>query len=114
VTDPQTPSSEPVESPDTAPGSSASHDAYTNEADPALAERIKHRFDGCRFKAGCGELVVVDCGAVADGPLYFVRRDTLDIVLDCGGRCAAEPCTECPPEDWRACVRAHRHKEHPE
>lgn len=80
---------------------------YSNRAEPALAERIERHFGGiCRFKASCGELVAVDCGSVTDGPLYFARRDSLEIVSRCGGYCMNGPCTDCPPEEWRLCREA--------
>jgi hypothetical protein len=82
----------------------ASSQPYTSRADPALVERITRRFGvACRFRASCGDLVAVDCGARTDGPLYVVRRDTLEVIMDCGGRCMAEPCTECPPAEWTTC-----------
>ncbi|MCB9704290.1 MAG: hypothetical protein H6711_20550 [Myxococcales bacterium] len=70
-------------------------------ADPALDARIKELHgDSCRYERSCGDLVGIDCNAAVDGPYYYARRDTLEIVARCGGACMGGQCTNCPPAEW--------------
>ncbi|PCC72838.1 hypothetical protein SAMN02745121_01955 [Nannocystis exedens] len=70
------------------------------EASPELAARIKNKFgERCRFERACGDLVGVDCESAVDGPYHYVRRDSLEIVSQCGGACR-RGCTDCPPKAW--------------
>lgn len=65
-----------------------------------LADKIRSAFgEGCRFERACGELVGVDCNAAADGPYYYVRQGSLEVVSTCGGACRGG-CTDCPPRAW--------------
>jgi hypothetical protein len=67
---------------------------------PEMADKIRSAFgDGCRFERACGGLVGVDCNSAADGPYYYVREGSLEVVSTCGGACRAG-CTECPPKAW--------------
>lgn len=65
-----------------------------------LAAEIKRTFgESCRYERSCGDMIGVDCNAAADGPYYYVRRDTLAVVSTCGGACM-RGCTDCPPKAW--------------
>jgi hypothetical protein len=44
-------------------------------------------------------MIGVDCKAAVDGPYYYVRRESLEVVSTCGGACM-RGCTNCPPSDW--------------
>lgn len=71
------------------------------EVAPELAARIKQQFgERCRHERACGDLIGVDCESAVDGPYYYVRRDSLEIVSRCGGFCRGNDCTECPPKGW--------------
>ena len=55
----------------------------------------------------CGDLSYVDCGSAMDGPSYFYKTDTREIVMRCGGTCMMQAkdirpgyCSECPPKEW--------------
>lgn len=68
---------------------------------PALAAKIREQFgERCSYERACGELIGVDCQSAVDGPYYYVRRDSLEVVSRCGGYCRGNPCTECPPKGW--------------
>jgi hypothetical protein len=60
----------------------------------------------CKDVTYCGDLVSVDCGAEVDGPLYYVDRNSGEIVEWCGGFCFGNSdsndkyCRNCPPEGW--------------
>ncbi|WAS92016.1 hypothetical protein [Nannocystis punicea] len=70
------------------------------KASPELAARIKEKFgERCRYERACGELIGVDCESAVDGPYHYVRRDSLEIVSQCGGVCR-RGCTDCPPKAW--------------
>lgn len=70
------------------------------EVSPELAARIKQTFgDECRHERSCGGMMGIDCKAAVDGPYYYVRSSTLEVVSVCGGACM-RGCTNCPPRDW--------------
>lgn len=54
----------------------------------------------CRIERTCDELVGIDCDAAADGPYYYINKNTGDIISKCGGYCMSE-CTNCPPKEWK-------------
>lgn len=59
--------------------------------------------DNCVLLEMCGELASIDCNSAADGPLYYVKVQTKEIVGYCGGFCMApreDRCQNCPPQDW--------------
>jgi len=69
--------------------------------DAARDERIQQRFgDHCRLERTCGALWGIDCEAAVDGPYYYVKPDTLEVVSRCGGYCMGGRCTNCPPKEW--------------
>ncbi len=53
----------------------------------------------CKIAATCGDLVGVNCRAEVDGPYYYVRKGSGEIVSTCGGACMTG-CTNCPPKEW--------------
>lgn len=68
---------------------------------PELAEKIRRQFgEKCRYERACGDLIGIDCEAAVDGPYYYVRRESLEIVSRCGGYCMSGTCTDCPPKGW--------------
>lgn len=75
-------------------------ESQAEQAPPELASKIRSAFgEQCRFERACGELVGVDCNSAADGPYYYVRQGSLEVVSTCGGACR-RGCTECPPKAW--------------
>jgi len=59
--------------------------------------------NSCEIVDYCGFMVAVDCGAAVDGPLYYVDKDSGEILEYCGGFCeriGEEYCRECPPKEW--------------
>lgn len=79
---------------------------------PTIPEQVvtlpaEIRFNtNCKNITYCGDLVSVDCGSAADGPLYYVDRNSGEIVEWCGGFCFGnfdsnnKYCRNCPPKDW--------------
>lgn len=73
-----------------------------------LPSRIKETMgEECILQSECGGLVYVDCGSMADGPAYYLKKDTLEKIMVCGGACMAPAqslsgiqCTQCPPKEW--------------
>jgi hypothetical protein len=66
-----------------------------------LATQIKNTFgDNCSLHKECGALLGIDCQSAADGPYYYVKKDTLEVVARCGGFCMGGHCTNCPPAGW--------------
>lgn len=107
---PQGPEAAPLPTPP--PAASAAPSASTSAAAPSTSsapppdasrdERIRQRFgERCRLERACGELWGVDCDAAVDGPYYYVKRDTLEVVSKCGGFCMGGRCTNCPPREWK-------------
>ena len=75
--------------------------AKPGDVPPELAEKIKRQFgEKCRLERTCGDLLGIDCDAAVDGPYYYVRRESLEIVSRCGGYCMSGTCTDCPPKAW--------------
>lgn len=71
---------------------------------------VKKFGKNCKQAGSCGDLVYVDCNSAADGPAYYAQKDTLNIVMRCGGFCMSATsnnaqgyCNECPPKEWTAC-----------
>ena len=66
------------------------------------AQMGMERFDGprCAVERICGPLVGVDCQAAADGPYYYVERDSGQVLAACGGACQMGDCENCPPSRW--------------
>lgn len=63
--------------------------------------RVKDRFGArCTAMHACGDLWGIDCDAAVDGPYYYVRAQTLEVVAKCGGYCMGGRCTNCPPKEW--------------
>jgi hypothetical protein len=54
----------------------------------------------CKIESVCNNLVGVDCNSAADGPYYYIKRDTGELVARCGGYCDGRDCTNCPPKEW--------------
>ena len=54
----------------------------------------------CRIESTCGNIVGVDCGSAADGPYYYVDKDSGETISRCGGYCMDGTCTNCPPKEW--------------
>lgn len=57
----------------------------------------------CTYKAECGELAMISCMPEVDGPVYYVNKDSGDVVETCGGACmmpSETHCNSCPPESW--------------
>lgn len=58
----------------------------------------------CHVNSTCGELTFVDCGMAADGPAYYVKTASNEVLEVCGGACMAGPgkemCVACPPPEW--------------
>jgi len=55
----------------------------------------------------CNNLVMLDCGAKVDGPLYYLNKNNGEQISVCGGACLfpqgkqIEVCrTLCPPKEW--------------
>jgi hypothetical protein len=79
-----------------------------NEGSAPTAESIQSAFgERCHLVKQCGDLSYIDCGSMTDGPAYYVRTATLDVVMNCGGYCMApkeemkdKNCAQCPPEQW--------------
>ena len=69
---------------------------------------IKSFGQKCQLAETCGDLAKIDCGASYDGPLYYVRVSTREIVSKCGGWCYTPEAastglcadTVCPPAEW--------------
>lgn len=102
--DPTAPGPEPegggfASPPDPEPSGKTQH---STEVTPELAAQIRRTFgERCRFERACGpELIGVDCDAAVDGPYYYVRRGSLEVVSRCGGFCMSGTCTDCPPKGW--------------
>jgi len=64
-------------------------------------------YNSCNPPVFCNNLVKVDCGADADGPLYYLDRNTGEKISGCGGLCMLPQgnqigvCnTLCPPKEW--------------
>jgi hypothetical protein len=83
------------------PGTDDPQPAKPGDVPPELAEKIKRQFgEKCRLERTCGDLLGIDCDAAVDGPYYYVRRDSLEVVSRCGGYCMSGTCTDCPPKAW--------------
>lgn len=83
------------------PEATAPRTQHSSEVTPELADRIRSTFgERCRFERACGEHIGVDCDAAVDGPYYYVRRESLEVVSRCGGHCMSGTCTDCPPRGW--------------
>ncbi len=71
-------------------------------------ETVQSTFgEHCGIARQCGALSLIDCNSAGDGPAYYVRTATLEIVMRCGGYCLApledlkgDQCSECPPKEW--------------
>jgi hypothetical protein len=64
-------------------------------------QRIKEAFgEACKAEKTCGALLGIDCNAAVDGPYYYVKAGTLEVVARCGGFCMGGGCTNCPPKEW--------------
>ncbi len=72
------------------------------------SEVVRKTFgERCKVVKQCGDLSYIDCDSMVDGPAYYVRTATLDVVMNCGGYCMApkedmkdKNCSQCPPEQW--------------
>jgi hypothetical protein len=88
--------------PTTSAGSAAAPASSSPPADASRDARIRQRFgERCRLERACGELWGIDCEAAVDGPYYYVKPSTLEIVSRCGGFCMGGRCTNCPPREWK-------------
>jgi hypothetical protein len=56
--------------------------------------------DSCRLERSCGKLWGIDCMSASDGPYYYVKQESLDVISRCGGNCMAGHCERCPPPAW--------------
>lgn len=104
--DPPANSSPPADNPDSGanfaspPDTPEPTEPAPTPVSPELAEKIKRQFgERCKYERSCGDLIGVDCDAAVDGPYYYVRRDSLEVVSRCGGACM-RGCTDCPPKAW--------------
>lgn len=64
----------------------------------------------CELESECGDFAYVDCDSETDGPAYYVEKETLRIIMRCGGACDIPSnenkegyCSECPPQQWKEC-----------
>lgn len=51
----------------------------------------------------CGDIGFVDAGSAVDGPAYYFRRQSGQVITVCGGACMGDMdrCRrECPPTGW--------------
>jgi len=64
---------------------------------------IKKALD-CKIVGACNNIIAVNCKAEVDGPLFYVEKNSGDIVGYCGGYCLSPLesgyCKHCPPENW--------------
>ncbi len=72
-----------------------------------INSHIKKTYWNCDEPVFCNNLVMVNCGADVDGPLYYLDKDTGNEISSCGGACFTanltkrELCmTMCPPKEW--------------
>jgi hypothetical protein len=85
-----TPPPPPVSAPAPAPPSPSSS-----------SSTLEQRFGPhCHLERTCGSLLGVDCNSASDGPYYYVRAGSLEVVSRCGGFCMGGRCTDCPPKEW--------------
>ncbi len=73
-------------------------------------ENIQKRFQGpnCKLEKQCGGLAYINCDSEMDGPAYYVKSDSLEVVMICGGACEkpesmrtdGKDCAQCPPKEW--------------
>lgn len=68
---------------------------------------VKENYKDCDKPEFCNNLVMVNCGAEVDGPLYYLNKNTGEEISVCGGACwhpqgkEIEVCeTRCPPKEW--------------
>jgi hypothetical protein len=58
----------------------------------------------CEYAGECGNIIVVNCHAEVDGPLFYVDKETEEIIEYCGGYCMGGTsgiyCRNCPPKNW--------------
>ena len=75
-----------------------------NEISAPTEKAIQSAFgERCKLVKQCGDLSYIDCDSMVDGPAYYVRTATLDVVMNCGGYCMApkedmkdKNCSQCP------------------
>ncbi len=92
---------QPPVSPSIAAAPSTSASPEKPSPDAARDDKIRQRFgDRCRLERACGGLWGIDCDAAVDGPYYYVKPDSLEVVSRCGGYCMGGRCTNCPPKEW--------------
>lgn len=58
----------------------------------------------CKVQNKCGDMVMINCKAEVDGPIYYVNTSVDKIVGYCGGYCFGPKddkyCRKCPPTEW--------------
>lgn len=68
-----------------------------------IAKKIdpKKYGENCSEIGTCGNLVAIDCGSAADGPLYYIKADTGEVACYAGGFCMNGGCKACPAlKEW--------------
>ena len=70
-----------------------------------MTGKVNARFYGfeCKNAGLCNDVTAIDCGAERDGPFYYVRSYSGEIISRCGGFCEASPgcgLNNCPPKEW--------------
>lgn len=76
-----------------------------------LASRVKGKFTTwCKVAGECGDLAYITCAPKKEGNAYYVKSETLEIIMRCGAYCIGKTeksektrCGECPPAEWKAC-----------
>jgi hypothetical protein len=69
--------------------------------EPTQDDRIKEQFGStCKADKTCQGVLGIDCNAAVDGPYYYVKVGSLEVVSRCGGFCMGGRCTNCPPKEW--------------
>ncbi len=69
--------------------------------------QVKIKFgEECEISETCRDMMYVDCGAVEDGPAYYIN-DSLEVIGTSGGFCM----TSCSgsPKEWTECVASRGH-----
>lgn len=67
--------------------------------------KIKETFgENCVVQEKCGDMMYVDCNSAADGPAYYVRKGTLEILAKAGGFCMMANSCSGPPTEWTQCT----------
>lgn len=57
----------------------------------------------CNYAGVCNNLMKISCRPGTDGPIYYVKKDSQEIIEYCGGYCMVLKegyCQNCPPKEW--------------